>query len=143
MITFDSYESKFGNIVVGFNEERICWLSFSDIEPFIQEFPEAVRKNVPNLMKRIFEDKEEFPLYLFGTDFQLKVWWKLKEIKEPTSYKKLAELIGHPTAIRAVATAVGKNRISYLIPCHFIIPSNGGIGKYRWGSEIKSKILFS
>jgi O-6-methylguanine DNA methyltransferase len=79
-----------------------------------------------------------------GTDFQYLVWEGISRIPygETWSYKKLAEEIGKPAAIRAVASACGKNEVSILIPCHRVVPSGkSGNGKYRWGSKIKEAIL--
>lgn len=72
-----------------------------------------------------------------GTEFQIKVWEALLKIPEGqlSSYSDIADLIGQENASRAVGTAIGKNPIGYLIPCHRVIKSTGGIGEYRWGSE--------
>jgi AraC family transcriptional regulator of adaptative response/methylated-DNA-[protein]-cysteine methyltransferase len=79
-----------------------------------------------------------------GTEFDKLVWSTLrKQVPWGTtvSYKQLAELIGRPTASRAVANSVAKNEISLAIPCHRVITSSGDIGKYRWGRHRKEAIL--
>lgn len=84
------------------------------------------------------------PKNIDGTTFQHQVWEGIMKIPygEKWSYKKLAEEIGNPNAIRAVATACGKNEVSILIPCHRVVPSTGsGSGKYRWGTKLKADIL--
>lgn len=80
---------------------------------------------------------------LQGTDFQKQVWRALMEIKPGTTktYKQVAEMIGKPTAVRAVASAIGKNTIPVLVPCHRVIRSDGKIGGYRWGIRRKKKLL--
>lgn len=76
-----------------------------------------------------------------GTDFQWAVWQSLWALKTPATYGEIACKIGFPKAVRAVGTAVGKNPLAWLIPCHRVLPKTGGIGQYRWGAEIKEKIL--
>ncbi|MEN8682795.1 MGMT family protein, partial [Marivita sp.] len=56
-------------------------------------------------------------------------------------YSEIAEFIGHPKAVRAVGTAVGRNPISYLIPCHRALRKSGGLGGYHWGLPVKRSIL--
>lgn len=84
------------------------------------------------------------PINIDGTTFQHQVWEGIMKIPygEKWSYKRLAKEIGNPKAIRAVASACGKNEVSILIPCHRVVPSTGsGNGKYRWGSKLKSDII--
>jgi AraC family transcriptional regulator of adaptative response/methylated-DNA-[protein]-cysteine methyltransferase len=83
------------------------------------------------------------PLFLSGTNFQIKVWKALLRIPEGAvvSYGGLATWLGFPNAARAVANAVGRNPIAYLIPCHRVLRSSGDVGKYRWGTTRKKAIL--
>lgn len=78
-----------------------------------------------------------------GTPFQRKVWNALRKIPYGSvkTYGDIAKEIGHPKAVRAVGTAVGKNPLAIIIPCHRVVPSSGGIGKFGWGSDIKKKLL--
>lgn len=78
-----------------------------------------------------------------GTEFQQQVWQALLSIPygQTLSYAQLATLIGKPTAFRACANANGKNPISLIIPCHRVIASDGGIGGYTGGVEIKQVLL--
>lgn len=87
----------------------------------------------------------QVPLDPIGTPFQKKVWSALLTIKkgEVKTYREVAEMIGVPTAVRAVASAIAKNNIAILIPCHRVIRSDGALGEYRWGKEIKKKLLQS
>jgi O-6-methylguanine DNA methyltransferase len=80
-----------------------------------------------------------------GTPFQLKVWQAASAIPLGTtiSYQELAQSIGYPKAFRAVANALGANKIAYFIPCHRIVRKNGHLGGYKWGIERKSKLLAS
>ena len=81
---------------------------------------------------------------LEGTEFQIRVWNELKKIPkgETRTYKEIAELIGKPTAARAVANACGKNPYPITIPCHRVIRSDGGLGGYSGeGGVDKKKLL--
>jgi AraC family transcriptional regulator of adaptative response/methylated-DNA-[protein]-cysteine methyltransferase len=82
-------------------------------------------------------------LAMIGTDFQLSVWEHLMDIPSGSvaTYSDIASGIGRPQAIRAVATAIGRNPIALLVPCHRIVPLAGGIGEYRWGRERKSNLI--
>ncbi len=84
-----------------------------------------------------------FHLHLRGTNFQLKVWQALLTIPcgQLVNYGDLAAKIGSPAANRAVGSAVGRNPVAYLIPCHRVIRSLGVIGDYRWGRERKQAII--
>ncbi len=87
----------------------------------------------------------EQPLHLLlhGTNFQLKVWQALLDIApgEVVSYGELATRIDHPRAQRAVGSALARNRIAVLIPCHRVLRENGDIGSYRWGGDRKQALL--
>jgi AraC family transcriptional regulator of adaptative response/methylated-DNA-[protein]-cysteine methyltransferase len=58
-----------------------------------------------------------------------------------TTYSEIARVIGHPTAVRAVGTAVGRNPVSWLIPCHRALRKSGGLGGYHWGLPVKRTLL--
>lgn len=81
--------------------------------------------------------------FQMGTPFQQKVWDSIAQVPygQTLSYKKLAEGLGCPKSIRAVAAAVGKNPISLLIPCHRIIGTNGSLTGYAAGLDLKRALL--
>lgn len=83
------------------------------------------------------------PLYLIGAPFQIKVWEALLRIPSGhvTTYSDLATAVGHPRAVRAVGTAVGRNPVSWLIPCHRALRKSGGLGGYHWGLPVKRAML--
>ncbi|MCA3506159.1 MAG: methylated-DNA--[protein]-cysteine S-methyltransferase [Rhodobacter sp.] len=83
------------------------------------------------------------PLYLIGAPFQIKVWEALLRIPsgQVTTYSDLATAVGHPRAVRAVGTAVGRNPVSWLIPCHRALRKSGGLGGYHWGLPVKRAML--
>lgn len=93
-------------------------------------------------------------LQLQGTPLQMRVWRELFNLlpDELVTYSELASRCGYPRAVRAVATAVGKNPVSLIIPCHRVVRKSGSrksaisaeaweLGNYRWGSELKKRIL--
>ena len=80
-------------------------------------------------------------LKLVGTSFQIQVWEEIKEIPcgETRSYKQIAEAIGHPKSVRAVANACGKNPYPIIIPCHRVVKSDGSLGGYSGKGGINKK----
>ena len=85
----------------------------------------------------------EIPLHPVGTDFQKKVWNALLDIPygETRSYKEIAQNIGRPNSVRAVAGAIGANGINILIPCHRIIGCNRSLTGFAGGLETKRILL--
>ncbi|MDW4500138.1 bifunctional helix-turn-helix domain-containing protein/methylated-DNA--[protein]-cysteine S-methyltransferase [Sulfitobacter sp. D35] len=83
------------------------------------------------------------PLYLIGAPFQIKVWEALLAVPsgQVTTYSEIAHSIGAPRAVRAVGTAVGRNPISWLIPCHRALRKSGALGGYHWGLPMKRAML--
>lgn len=99
------------------------------------------------MISEIFESTKEtnskqIHLLIKGSKFQEKIWRALTQINFGTViyYEDLAKLIGGKNFTRAAASAVAKNNISYLIPCHRVVSKSGAI-KYRWGSDFKKKLL--
>jgi AraC family transcriptional regulator of adaptative response/methylated-DNA-[protein]-cysteine methyltransferase len=80
---------------------------------------------------------------MIGAPFQIKVWEALLQIPsgQVTTYSDIADAIGHPRAVRAVGTAVGRNPVSWLIPCHRALRKSGGLGGYHWGLPVKRAML--
>jgi AraC family transcriptional regulator, regulatory protein of adaptative response / methylated-DNA-[protein]-cysteine methyltransferase len=83
------------------------------------------------------------PVLLRGTNLQLRVWEALLRLPEArvTSYGELARAAGRPRAVRAVASAVGRNPVGVLVPCHRVLRSTGALGGYRWGEPRKRALL--
>jgi methylated-DNA-[protein]-cysteine S-methyltransferase len=83
------------------------------------------------------------PLEANGTKFQKSIWHTLTQIPygSTNSYKEIAEKIGHPKAVRAVGTAIGRNPISIVIPCHRVIATNGGLAGFAGGLDRKKTLL--
>jgi AraC family transcriptional regulator of adaptative response/methylated-DNA-[protein]-cysteine methyltransferase len=93
--------------------------------------------------KSVKKRRAPLQLLLKGTNFQIKVWEALMRIPEGSvvSYEDLARSIGSPKSSRAVGSAVGKNPVAYIIPCHRVIRREGIIGNYHWGPERKKALL--
>lgn len=108
-----------------------------------------VKLNNSNVAQQIREylsgNRQDFDvkLNLKGTSFQLTVWQALQTIPygQTATYQDIANKIGQPNAVRAVANAVGANPIAILIPCHRVIRSDGSLGGYKWGVENKKYLI--
>lgn len=153
--------SVYGPIAIGSINNKLCALELGNnkeecyrrlIRRYYQTKPHkgmtVSGDNDPDFVDLILAALEqnnglELQLIPYGTEFQIKVWHALRSIPkgETRSYKQVAEAIDNPKAIRAVGTACGANPIAILIPCHRVIRSDGKEGEYRWGSNIKTKLL--
>jgi AraC family transcriptional regulator of adaptative response/methylated-DNA-[protein]-cysteine methyltransferase len=85
----------------------------------------------------------DLPLDIRGTAFQWRVWRALTRIPrgETRSYSEIARAIGRPSAVRAVARACATNPIALVVPCHRVVAANGSLAGYRWGVDVKKKLL--
>ena len=155
-IQYDCYHSLFGRMMVASTSKGVCFLSFFDekqsaIQSLSDTFPNATLINQPTPLHQsvlsLFQGHqqpfEHIKLHLKGTDFQLKVWQALLNIPMGalTHYSVIATDIDQPKAVRAVGTAIGRNPVALLIPCHRVIQSSGGLGGYRWGKTRKSALI--
>ncbi len=114
-------------------------------------FPRATYRETEDQLQRdalaVFrQDWSKLPevrLHLRGTDFQLKVWETLLKIPERglSTYADIARKSGFDSAFRAVGTAIGKNPVAFLIPCHRVIRSSGELGHYHWGAGRKHAMI--
>lgn len=137
---------------------KLCYLAFSGMADDLQQlddlavrWPGAVLSERPRLPhyreEQIFANQGVnrvlLKLLLRGTAFQVQVWQMLLSIPpgEVWSYSELAKGIGRSTATRAVGSALGANPIAWLIPCHRVVRSDGGLGGYRWGLSMKQACL--
>lgn len=157
-ITYGLAATPFGPCLLATTTRGICALRFVDedkvetaVSTLQSEWPRATwtraDARIAALAERIFkrpaQPGNDLRLYVSGTPFQLKVWQALLTIPsgQVASYGMVARLVGDAKASRAVGTAVGRNPIGYLIPCHRVIRQSGGFGQYRWGSTRKKAIL--
>jgi AraC family transcriptional regulator of adaptative response/methylated-DNA-[protein]-cysteine methyltransferase len=85
----------------------------------------------------------DLPLDVRGTAFQHRVWQALREIPvgSTATYSEIAEKIGMPRAVRAVAAACAANKIAVAIPCHRVVRNDGSLSGYRWGVERKRRLI--
>ena len=156
IIHYGLHDTPFGKALIGITERGICHLGFvgssegNAIDTLVSGWPQAKmvedhKATVP-LVEPIFDltkrGNTPLRLHLRGTNFQLKVWEALLRIPPGTvtSYESLAAQAGRPGANRAVGTALGRNPIAVLIPCHRVIHKLGEFGNYRYGATRK-KIL--
>ena len=149
------FDTPFGKSLVGICEEGICHASFfgadekSAAGEFGRSWTSAENRRddaaVAETFDKILVPDEDNPpaVFLLGTPFQLAVWEKLLEVEEgkTLSYSELAQSVGKPKAVRAVANAVGDNPVGYLVPCHRIIGKAGDLRGYRWGTDVKKAML--
>ena len=152
------FDSPFGPALIMGTEKGICGIGFSS-ETTPQATMDDLTSRWPNatyiedtdflepMAKAAFPREgmatEPVPLYLIGAPFQIKVWEALLNIPtgHVTTYSDIARVIGNPKAVRAVGTAVGRNPISWLIPCHRALRKSGGLGGYHWGLPVKRAML--
>ena len=155
-IVYDFYLSTFGEMLMAETNRGICHLHFvrnrvralADLKRTwenadLMEGKGRHAELVQNFLNRRIMPPDRIPLHVKGSDFQIKVWEALLTIPEGqlVSYEKIAQRIGKPRANRAVGTAIGKNSITYLIPCHRVIRNTGAIGQYRWGNDKKLALI--
>ncbi|MEM8787711.1 MAG: bifunctional helix-turn-helix domain-containing protein/methylated-DNA--[protein]-cysteine S-methyltransferase [Pseudomonadota bacterium] len=146
--------SPFGEALVMATSRGICGLAFAAevgrgpaMADMRARWPNAVYVEdtdaVAAMAADLFAGRGEAALHLIGAPFQIKVWEALMQIPSGsvTTYSEIAQTIGNPKAVRAVGTAVGRNPISFLIPCHRALRKSGGLGGYHWGLGIKRAML--
>jgi AraC family transcriptional regulator of adaptative response/methylated-DNA-[protein]-cysteine methyltransferase len=152
--------SPFGMAVVTVTDYGVSGLGFADGETSVQRAFEDLANRWPNarfvrddaavapLVAQIFDPArwtadQPVRVVLIGTDFEVKVWETLLKIPcgKATTYGEVASHIGKPSASRAVGAAVGKNPISFVVPCHRVVGSNGALTGYHWGVPRKRAIL--
>ena len=156
VIHYSFAETPFGNILVASTHKGICYMAFVDdeqkaLEHLHLQFPSAAYKQMVDLIQQnalyIFTHDwtklDRIKLHLKGTSFQLKVWEALLKIPfgKLSTYQTIAQGISHPKALRAVGTAIGRNPVAFVIPCHRVIQSTGTFGDYHWGATRKSAII--
>ncbi|KAL0212218.1 hypothetical protein RCL1_005844 [Eukaryota sp. TZLM3-RCL] len=144
---FGYHSTLFGDVFLVVSDDTLIFLGFGSEHTHIPKIPGLTKleRNQDATSKVLNQILINQPLTLLvqGTPFQVKVWKALCSIPsgETRSYGEIARSIGCPSAHRAVANAIGKNPVSYVIPCHRVIQSNGNLGGYRWGSKIKKHLL--
>lgn len=154
VVSYGWFDSPFGEMLVMGTERGICGIAFSAetgrdaaMIDMTSRWPDAAFEEQPENLRRwvaaALGNGVEAKLHLIGAPFQIKVWEALLTIPtgHVTTYSEIAQSIGHPKAVRAVGTAVGRNPISWLIPCHRALRKSGGLGGYHWGLPVKRALL--
>jgi AraC family transcriptional regulator of adaptative response/methylated-DNA-[protein]-cysteine methyltransferase len=158
-IGYGFHSSPFGTALVLATERGLCGLAFADeseeritLDDMRRRWPNARyvedRVNTGSIAQRIFQPaqwRRETPLrvVLIGTDFEVRVWETLLTIPfgRAATYSDIARKVGTETAARAVGAAVGKNPISFVVPCHRVLGKNGALTGYHWGLTRKRAML--
>jgi AraC family transcriptional regulator of adaptative response/methylated-DNA-[protein]-cysteine methyltransferase len=153
--------TSLGLLLVGATDRGVCAVTLGDDPEILEaalerEYPAATRLRAtdPSSSLRGWVEavvaavegsspQPEIPLDVQASAFQWKVWRELQKIPfgETRSYSDIANAIGSPAAVRAVASAIANNRVAVVIPCHRVIRQSGELGGYRWGLERKQRLI--
>jgi len=147
-------DTSLGVLLVAATDKGVCRLSFAEGEEELrQRFPKAALEagtgRFAALLQQVVDAVERpgaeanIPLDVQGTAFQQAVWHELRRIPpgETRSYSQIAAAVGRPKAVRAVGSANGANNVAVLIPCHRVVRSDGALGGYAYGTDIKAELL--
>jgi AraC family transcriptional regulator of adaptative response/methylated-DNA-[protein]-cysteine methyltransferase len=158
-VAYGFHPSPFGNALVMTTERGLAGLAFADpgeeeaaLADMRGRWPQARygedTERTGGLARRIFDPtlwRPERPLrvVLIGTDFEVRVWETLLGIPmgRATTYSDIAARLGKPKAARAVGAAVGKNPVSFVVPCHRVVGKSGDLTGYHWGLTRKRAML--
>lgn len=159
-MTWGAAPSPFGTAVLVTTEYGLAGIGFADEDSTIEQAFEDLRARWPNasytrsdrriapVAARVFDPpkwdpKQPVRVVLIGTDFEVSVWETLLRIPvgKAATYSEVARQIGRPSAARAVGAAVGKNPISFVVPCHRVVGAAGALTGYHWGLPRKRAIL--
>ena len=158
-IRYGFHDCPFGRALILITSEGLAGLAFADhgkeksaLADMTLRWPEATyvedQQATASYARRIFEAERWQPdqplkIVFIGTDFEIRVWETILRIPfgKASTYSDIACHIGKPKAARAVGTAVGKNPISFVVPCHRVLEKSGGLGGYHWGLTRKRAIL--
>ncbi|MFW5741444.1 MAG: methylated-DNA--[protein]-cysteine S-methyltransferase, partial [Myxococcota bacterium] len=148
------FPSPFGEVLAMATDRGLCGLAFTEetgrdeaLADMAARWPRARFAEAPERFEPqvagAFQAPGEARVHLIGAPFQIKVWEALLAVPSGhvTTYSEIARAIGSPRAARAVATAVGRNPVAYLIPCHRALRKSGALGGYRWGLPVKRAML--
>lgn len=139
-------DTPYGEMIGVFSDKGLCYLGFTlpdrktAIGHICEIYP-GIRLVEGGSDADIF--MSDTALHIIGTPFQIDVWRALTDVARGSmiSYSELARRSGHASAVRAAASAVARNPIALLVPCHRIIRNDGAIGKYYWGARMKRRLL--
>ena len=148
------FSSPFGEVIAMGTNRGLCGLGFASEmgrdqarDDLVNRWPLALFEEKPNRLaswvEATFASKGNVDLHVMGAPLQIKVWEALMRIPSGyvTTYSNIAQSIQNPKAVRAVGTAVGRNPVSFIIPCHRVLRKSGELGGYHWGTPVKRAIL--
>ncbi|MGC1428497.1 MAG: bifunctional helix-turn-helix domain-containing protein/methylated-DNA--[protein]-cysteine S-methyltransferase [Albidovulum sp.] len=154
IVNYGWFASPFGEVLAMGTDRGLCGLAFSGecgrdaaFADLTARWPDARFAKMPDAIApwvdAAFAGQGEARLHMIGAPFQIKVWEALLTVPSGhvTTYSDIADAIGNPRAVRAVGTAVGRNPVSWLIPCHRALRKSGGLGGYHWGLPVKRAML--
>lgn len=154
VINWANVDTSLGNMLVAATDKGVCCLSFNEGEEELRgRFPKAQLQQGGAAFEKLLAEvvaqvetpgrPHNIPIDVQGTAFQEAVWQELRKIPEgeTRSYADIAAAIGKPKAVRAVGSANGANDVAVLIPCHRVVRSDGTLGGYAYGLEIKQRLL--
>ena len=153
-INYGWMDCPFGEALIMGTDRGLCGLAFTGESSrelawsdMAARWPDAeFVENLPAVRgwaEAAFAQSGDTALHMIGAPFQIKVWEALLRIPagQVTTYTEIAQAIGNPRAVRAVGTAVGRNPVSWLIPCHRALRKSGELGGYHWGLPVKRAML--
>lgn len=158
-ITYGFHPSPFGRALVMTTEHGLAGLAFADpgeeaaaLEDMMGRWPRAAYREdaakTAETARRIFDPtawsaEQPLKIVFIGTDFEIRVWETLLHIPfgRASTYSEIASHLGKPRAARAVGSAVGRNPMSFVVPCHRVLGSSGSLCGYHWGLTRKRAIL--
>ena len=153
-IRYGWMQTPFGEALVMGTDRGLCGLAFAAEcgrdhawQDMTSRWPRAQFVEDPDSLRgwvdASFAQSGKTALHMIGSPLQIKVWEALLRIPsgQVTTYSEIAASIGQPRAVRAVGTAVGRNPVSFLIPCHRALRKSGGLGGYHWGLPVKRALL--
>lgn len=142
---YDTFESPVGTLYLIFTGKALSKISLSKPSEIVRkgELSPLIKEELRDYFENGREEFTQKTAFIKGTEFDRKVWLALKEVPygETKTYRWLAEKIGKPSACRAVGQALSRNPIPIVFPCHRIIESDGSIGGYSSGIDIKRRLL--
>ena len=148
--------TPFGEALLAWTDRGVCFLGFCHEEGrqhvwkhFTDQWPDADlsehHSHAENSLAELFDEQDhgKLKVWLRGSPFQLRIWEALLNIPPGThcTYGQVASFAGNGRASRATGSAIGRNPVSWLIPCHRVINSLGTLGGYRWGTNTKQAII--
>jgi len=153
-IRYGWFDSPFGEALAMGTERGLCGLAFTSetgrqaaFDDLVARWPEADyiedASAITPWVEAAFGLRGHTQLHMIGAPFQIKVWEALLQIPSGhvSTYSDIAQAVGKPKAVRAVGTAVGRNPVSFLIPCHRALRKSGALGGYHWGLPVKRAML--